>query len=163
MADGGDGFAGLDGVASKVDHRMAHAHLLGRVAARVPVDLVGLDSTASGGLGEIPHDRLAAFEARYRVFFNPIRYTSLGLAVCEAMMLGMPVVGLATTEMVSVVENGMTGYVDTRIERVIDALRALIADPAEARRLGEAGRRRARERFAIGRFARDVSSVRGAG
>jgi glycosyltransferase involved in cell wall biosynthesis len=38
---------------------------------------------------------------------------------------------------------------------VIDALRALIADPAEARRLGEAGRRRARERFAIGRFARD--------
>jgi glycosyltransferase involved in cell wall biosynthesis len=57
--------------------------------------------------------------------------------------------------MVSVVENGVTGYVDTRVERVVDALRALVGDPAEARRLGEAGRRRARERFAIGRFARD--------
>jgi glycosyltransferase involved in cell wall biosynthesis len=135
--------------------RRLGADVLGRVAAQVPVDLVGLDSTASGGLGEIPHDRLAAFEARYRVFFNPIRYTSLGLAVCEAMMLGMPIVGLATTEMVSAVENGVTGYVDTRVERVVDALRALIGDPAEARRLGEAGRRRAWERFAIGRFARD--------
>ncbi len=53
----------------------------------------------AGGLGEVRHVELAAFAARYRFFFNPIRYTSLGLAVIEAMMVGMPIVALATTEM----------------------------------------------------------------
>ena len=108
-----------------------------------------------GGVGEIPHRDLAAFAARYRVFFNPIRYTSLGLAVCEAMMLGMPIVGLATTEMVTVVENGVSGYLDTEPTRVIDRLEQLLADPEEARRLGEGARRAARRRFDIARFRRD--------
>jgi len=47
-------------------------------------------------------------EAEYRFFFNPVRYTSLPLAVCEAMTIGMPIVGLATTELVSVIRNGTT-------------------------------------------------------
>jgi len=42
-----------------------------------------------------------------RFFFNPIRYTSLGLAVCEAMMVGMPIIGLATTEMATTVQNDL--------------------------------------------------------
>ncbi len=133
--------------------------VLDAVRARVPVDLVGMGSTEAGGLGEVAHDRLAAFEARYRVFFNPIRYTSLGLAVCEAMMLGMPVVGLATTEMVTAVENGVSGYVDTDLERVIARLGELLADPAEACRLGAGARRRALERFHIDRFVRDWNAA----
>src|SRR5574337_1049449 len=56
---------------------------------RVPLDIAGMGSEELGGLGEVAHDRLAQFEARYRFLFNPIRYTSLGLAVCEAMLLGM--------------------------------------------------------------------------
>jgi glycosyltransferase involved in cell wall biosynthesis len=135
--------------------RRLGADVLAAVAARVPVDLVGLGSAEAGGLGEVPHDRLPAFVARYRVFFNPIRYTSLGLAVCEAMMVGLPIVGLATTEMVSVVENGVTGYVHTRLDRVVEALTLLLADRSEARRLGAEARRRARERFSIARFVRD--------
>jgi len=53
-----------------------------------------------------------------------VRYTSLPLAVCEAMTIGMPIVGLATTELVSVIRNGHNGYVDTRIERLIDVMHA---------------------------------------
>src|SRR5579883_2107735 len=68
-----------------------------------------LDAESLGGWGEVPPMRLAAFEARYRFFFHPIRWTSLGLAVVEAMMLGMPVVGLATTELATVIENGVSG------------------------------------------------------
>src|SRR5262249_22926405 len=79
----------------------------------VPLDLVGMSWREGGGIGEVPHFELPAFEARYRFFFNPIRYTSLGLAVCEAMMVGMPILGLATTEMVTAVENGVSGYVET--------------------------------------------------
>ena len=121
----------------------------------VPLDLVGMGWQEVGGLREVRHRDLAEFSSHYRFFFNPIRYTSLGLAVCEAMMLGMPVVGLATTEMVAVVENGVSGFLDTDVGRVIAAMRELLDDPGLARHLGEGARRTAWERFAIGRFARD--------
>lgn len=126
----------------------------------VPLDLVGMGAEESpGGLGEIQHGQLPAFMARYRFFFNPIRYTSLGLAVCEAMMLGIPVLGLATTEMATAIENGRSGYVDNDPERLAAVMRRLLEDPAEAKRLGDGARAAALERFHIARFARDWESV----
>ncbi len=116
--------------------RRLGADLFERVRDHVPLDLVGMESKALGGLGEVPPPELPAFAARYRFFFNPIRYTSLGLAVCEAMMIGMPVIGLATTEMVTVVESGVSGYLDTAVEPLVEKMRELLNDPAEARALG---------------------------
>jgi len=139
--------------------RRLGADVVARVREQVPLDLVGMGSEKAGGLGEVPHDRLPAFEARYRFFFNPIRYTSLGLAVCEAMMIGMPIVGLATTEMVTAVENGVSGYVHTDVRYLVERMHELLADPAEARRLGEGARRQARERFRIERFVDDWLDV----
>lgn len=121
----------------------------------VPLDLVGMESEQLGGLGEVPRARLAAFEARYRFLFNPIRYTSLGLAVLEAMALGMPIVGLATTEMATAIENGVSGYVDTDLGRLVEFMRELLRDRSLADRLGEGARRRVLERFHVDRFARD--------
>jgi hypothetical protein len=127
------------------------------LAAReqVPLDLVGMAAEELGGLGEIRPTELAAFECRYRFFFNPIRYTSLGLAVCEAMTLGMPMIGLATTEMATAIENGVSGFVDTSLEKLISKMNELLNDPGEAMRLGAGARRYALERFDIRRFARD--------
>jgi glycosyltransferase involved in cell wall biosynthesis len=119
------------------------------------VDLVGMDAEAMGGLGEIAPPELPAFEARYRFFFNPIRWTSLGLAVIEAMTIGMPIVGLATTEMATAIDDGVSGYVDTDPARLIEAMRRLIEDPGEAHRLGQNARSKALERFHIKRFVRD--------
>lgn len=126
---------------------------------RVPLDLVGIGSEQLDGLGEVPHAELPALQARYRFFFNPIRYTSLGLAVCEAMLLGMPVLGLATTEMVTVVENGERGYVDTNLDHLIQRMQELLADPAKARTMGQAARRYAEKRFNIERFVHDWCDV----
>lgn len=126
-----------------------------RARQQVPLDLVGMNTEEAGGQGEVLPKDLPAFAARYRFFFNPIRYTSLGLAVCEAMMLGMPVIGLATTEMATVIQNGISGYVDTDLSRLLDRMRALLEDPGEARRLGDGARRLALSRFSIERFARD--------
>lgn len=126
-----------------------------RIRTQVPLDLVGMSSEKLGGLGEIKHDRLSAFESHYRFFFNPIRYTSLGLAVCEAMMIGLPIIALATTEMVTVVENGVSGYVDTNINRLIERMQELLHNPTEAHRLSAGARRHAQERFNIQRFIRD--------
>lgn len=125
----------------------------------VPLDLIGMGSRELGGLGEIGHEKLPAFMSRYRFFFNPIRYTSLGLAVCEAMMLGVPVIGLATTEMVRTVENGVSGYVDTNVETLIERMQELLADRTMARRLSAGAQRFARERFAIDRFANDWDNL----
>jgi glycosyltransferase involved in cell wall biosynthesis len=135
--------------------RLLGADVFGRLRDEVPLDLVGMDAAALGGLGEVPPMELAAFEARYRFFFNPIRWTSLGLAILEAMTVGLPVVGLATTELATVIENGVSGYVDTDPDNLAAAMRELIADPEKAARLGRAARRRALERFSIERFARD--------
>lgn len=130
-----------------------------RVRQQVPLDLVGMKAEELGGLGEMTHEELPAFQARYRFFFNPIRYTSLGLAVCEAMMLGMPILGLATTEMVTAIENGVSGYVESDVNKLVEHMQRLLADPAEARRLGEGARRQAMERFNIQRFAADWNAA----
>jgi glycosyltransferase involved in cell wall biosynthesis len=126
-----------------------------RVRREVPLDLAGMESLELDGLGAIPLAQLPSVVAGYRFFFNPIRYTSLGLAVCEAMMIGMPIIGLATTEMATAVINGVSGYVDTNVARLVEHMQRLLADPEEARYLSEGARGVAEERFNIRRFTRD--------
>ena len=124
-------------------------------ARRVPLTLTGMGSETMGGIGETPNPALPALMAQFRFYFHPVRYTSLGLALIEAMMLGMPIVGLATTEMPTVIQDGVSGCVDTRVDRLVQAMRALIADPALAQRWGRAAREAALARFGIERFAAD--------
>jgi len=121
----------------------------------VPLDLIGMGWRQAGGIGEVQLTDLPEFISHYRFFFNPIRYTSLGLAVCEAMRTGLPIVGLATTEMVRAIENGVSGFVDTDVQTLVERMRELIADEKLARKLGEGARRRAEEMFSIDRFAKD--------
>ena len=125
----------------------------------VPLDLAGMNAADLGGVGEVPYNQLLAFEAKYRFFFNPIRYTSLGLAVCEAMMIGMPIIGLATTEMSAVIQNDITGYVDTNVDHLIAYMIDLLRDPAKGRKLSAEARRYALEHFHIERFAQDWDRV----
>lgn len=131
-----------------------------RLQSRAPLDLVGMGADAlPGGLGEIPNRALPAFMAAYRYYCNPIRWTSLGLSVVEAMHLGLPIVGLATTELVSVVRNGENGYLATDAEALIPVMRELVRDAGLARRWGEAARELARSRFALTRFVADWMAV----
>lgn len=135
--------------------RRLGADVFAAAQALVPLTLVGMNAQQVGGHGELPNAELPGFMARHRFFFNPIRYTSLGLSIVEAMMIGLPVVGLATTELVTVIRNGDSGFVDTRVDRLVDAMQQLIADPGEARRMGDNARRTAEERFGIERFVND--------
>jgi glycosyltransferase involved in cell wall biosynthesis len=75
--------------------------------------------------------------------------------VIEAMMIGMPIVALATAEMATVLENGVSGYADTNIATLVERMQLLLREPGLARQLGEGAWRRARERFSIERFAAD--------
>lgn len=126
-----------------------------QVRKQVPLDLVGMDARSLNGIGEISHDDLPALVARYRFFFHPIRHTSLGLALCEAMMIGTPIVGLATTELPTVIENGRSGFIDTNVDALVEKMRRLIEDPQLAQQLSRGARDYAQKRFSIERFTRD--------
>jgi len=49
----------------------------------------------------------------------------------------------------------VSGYLDTNVDRLVARMRALLDDPAAARRLGAGARRSALDRFGIERFVRD--------
>jgi glycosyltransferase involved in cell wall biosynthesis len=125
------------------------------VRKHIPLDVIGMNTENIGGLGEVLHPHIPEFIRQYRFFFNPIRYTSLGLAVLEAMMIGIPVVGLATTEMVTVIRDGESGFVHTNVTYLIQRMKDLLNDRSLAARLGEEGRRVVTERFNIDRFVHD--------
>lgn len=126
-----------------------------KVREQVPLDIIGLGAEEVGGIGPVSYEDLPAFIAKYRFFCNPIRYTSLGLSVCEAMTVGLPVVGLATTEMVTAITNGENGYVETDVDKLVERMKYLIDNPAEADRLGANAKQYAAGRFNIERFKRD--------
>lgn len=123
-----------------------------RVRKEVPIDLVGMGTEEYGGLGEVLHADMPLFLSKYRFFFNPIRYTSLGLSMCEAMMIGMPIVALATTEYTTVVKDGVSGFIHTDIDYLIEKMKLLLNRPTLAFALGSEAARSAQERFNIERF-----------
>jgi hypothetical protein len=120
----------------------------------VPLDLFGLDAAALGGIEDLQQDRLHTEMARRRCYVHPIRWTSLGLSLIEAMHLGMPVVALATTEAIEAVP-AVAGVVSTRVDVLAEAARDFLADPQAARDAGLAARARALERFGLERFLTD--------
>ena len=139
--------------------RIAGYDLYLQARERVPLTCAGMETEPLGGLGDVPYRDLHRRVAEHRFLFSPMRYTSLPLAVIEAMTIGMPVVALATTELPTVIENAVTGYVSCDVEELIARMQELIADHEHARRLGANARAVARERFGIERFARDWNAA----
>jgi hypothetical protein len=140
--------------------RVTGTDLLERFGHAVPLDVFGMDAgsvhTGNGvtGIDDVPQARLHDELARRRAYLHPIRWTSLGLSLLEAMHLGMPVVALATTEAVEAIPAG-AGTLSTRVDVLAGALRELVADPELARERGAAARRAALERYGHRRFLED--------
>jgi glycosyltransferase involved in cell wall biosynthesis len=121
----------------------------------IPLDVVGMETGALGGLGDIPYRDLHRLLASYRFLFSPMRYTSLPLAVIEAMTIGMPVVALATTELPTAILHGETGYISCDTDALIEHMSFLLSDYEEAVRMGRNARAIAQERFGLDRFIRE--------
>jgi glycosyltransferase involved in cell wall biosynthesis len=132
--------------------RVTGTDLLERFAAAAPLDLFGM------GARDLPQEALHDAMARRRVYLHPIRWTSLGLSLLEAMHMGMPVVALGTTEVHEAVPPE-AGVVSTRVDMLADALARLVADPEEARERGRAARRAALARYGLERFHTDWDAV----
>jgi glycosyltransferase involved in cell wall biosynthesis len=138
--------------------RVTGTDLLDHFSQAAPIDLFGMDAASLGGIEDLPQRDLHDEMARRRVYLHPIRWTSLGLSLLEAMHLGMPVVALGTTEAHEAVPHE-AGAVSTRIDVLTAAVRRLIDDPGEAVARGRAARAAALERYGLERFLADWDDV----
>lgn len=139
--------------------RMAGFDLYEQLRQRLPLTVVGMKSAEIGGIGEIHYSRLHQTVADYRFLFSPMRYSSLPLAVIEAMTIGMPIVALATTELPRVIQNGVHGFVSTDPGELMDAMQLLLDNPTEARRMGDNARELALRDYGLDRFIADWNVV----
>ena len=126
-------------------------------ASGVGIDLFGMKTEPLGGT-DVPQGELHDALARRRVYLHPVRWTSLGLSLLEAMHLGMPVVALATTEVPAAVPPA-AGVVSNDPDVLAGALRRLAADPEEATVMGKAAREEALARYGLARFLADWDDV----
>ena len=149
--------------------RYTGGDLLPGLAAAAPLDvfgmgLAGLHETYGLDPGRValhddpPQAAMHAELARRRVYVHPVRWTSLGLSLLEAMHLGMPVVALATTEAVEAVP-AEAGVLSTRPERLWAAVREYLSDEDAARLAGKAARAAALERYGLARFLGDWDAL----
>ena len=146
--------------------RVVGADLIDRFARAAPVDLFGMRVTDFVAAGCFDPESVVAYEdlstqddmhsrlAQRRVYLHPMRWTSLGLSLIEAMMLGMPVVALASTEAVEAVEPSC-GVVSTNVHTLVAGVREFLAEPEAARLAGKAARAVALRRFGLARFLSD--------
>lgn len=110
------------------------------------------DRTSRTGMIE-GEDKQAALAAA-SLFVLPSYSENFGIAVLEAMAAGLPVAISDQVNLWREVERSGAGLVGPcEVDAFAGLLTRLLGDPAEARRMGQAGRRLVREKFAWPRIA----------
>jgi len=114
--------------------------------------LAGVEVTAS--------TNLETDLAKAAVFLYVTRSEGLGSAALLAMSAGVAVIASKVGGLAEVVQHGETGLlVENDAAAIAAALRQLAGDPALARRMGEAGRRRVIANFTVDRMVRRTMEV----
>ncbi len=114
-----------------------------------------LESAAAGSgrvsfTGRIANSEIAGQLAAAGIFcFVSLWHEPFGIPIIEAMAAGLPVVATNAGAAPEIVEHGVTGLLVERGDAagLAVALDRLLGDPAERRRMGEAGRERVRRHF----------------
>ncbi len=152
------------------NHPDAHLLLVGegelRSALAAQVAALGIEEKVrfAGQRLDVPR-----IHAALDVFMHPSRFEPFSLAVLEAQAAGLPVLAYAEGGVEEIVAPGETGMLAAPgdVDALARYLDELLGDPARARRMGAAGRRRAAELFRpedAGRaFAALVSQMAGSG
>ena len=142
--------------------RVTGTDLLPRFSTAAPLEAYGMsiallpEATALDDRrlilgGNLPTPRLHERLAGCRVYLHPLRWTSLGLSLLEAMHLAMPVVVLSTTEAPRAVPPE-AGAISADVDELVRAARYLIENPDDARSRGLVAREIALERYSLAKF-----------
>lgn len=140
--------------------RAAGTDLIPAFAERMDVDVFGMHVNGlAEALGnrhvheyeDLPQRAMHDEIAQRRVYVHPYRWTSLGLSLVEAMLLGLPVVVVAATEHAQTVPQH-AGLAGTDLDRLVAAAAHYVEDPAAAKEAGLRAREYALRRFSLDRF-----------
>lgn len=137
--------------------RVAPLDIFGMGVEQVP-EVLGLENAVS--FENLPQESLHRLLAERRVYLHLPRWTSLGLSLVEAMLLGMPIVAIASTAVPEVVPPE-AGVVSADPNALRQGLHDFITDPERAFRAGLAARKAAVERFALDRFLKEWEALLG--
>ncbi|MDQ1736016.1 MAG: hypothetical protein QOH56_2267 [Pseudonocardiales bacterium] len=144
--------------------RTVGADLIPAFAVDGPIDIFGMQTKQF--VHSLANDRVTAYEdlfsqdrmhaelSRRRVYLHPMRWTSLGLSLIEAMQLAMPVVVLAATDAVSAVPPD-AGVLSTDLDVLRAGFRLFLNEPEVARAAGTHARAAAIASYGLERFLRD--------
>jgi colanic acid/amylovoran biosynthesis glycosyltransferase len=107
-------------------------------------------------LGSVPEETVRDALETAHVFALASEAEPLGVAIMEAMAMGLPVVVTGAGGVPELVEDGVHGRLvrPRRSEELASALGEVLGDPVKALRMGVAGRRRIEESFGSGRSAK---------
>lgn len=112
-------------------------------------------------LGPLPHEQMVGALRRMDIYVTTSYQEGMPNGVLEAMACALPVVATAADGIPQLVEDGVTGFLCPMGDLAILAARcrALIAQPALRRRMGQAGRQRVQQDFHPDREAKAVEDV----
>jgi glycosyltransferase involved in cell wall biosynthesis len=135
-----------------------------RAARGLPLVVAGdgpLRKQVPDALGFVPHDELLGLYGRAAIVVCPSRREGFGVACVEAMAYGRPVVASAVGGLRDLVVDGRTGLLvpPGDVVALRRALERLLEDADLRRRLGEAGRLRARDAFSWERWIASMISA----
>jgi glycosyltransferase involved in cell wall biosynthesis len=107
--------------------------------------------------GHLPHDQLAAYYQRASALVMPSMDEGLGLTAVEALLCETPVIAYRSGGLPDIVREHETGFLipPQDIAQLAHAMDAVVADPARAGQLGQAGRL-----FVLGSFSEQAAASR---
>jgi glycosyltransferase involved in cell wall biosynthesis len=118
--------------------------------------LAGEGVLLPGRVGDV-----ASWYRRAEVLVHPSRWEGFGLALLEAMLAGKPVVATRVSSAPEIVTDGETGLLVPPDDppALAEAVVGLLADPARAAAMGQAGFVRARSEFSVAQMAGRTRAV----
>lgn len=98
---------------------------------------------------------------RWDIYVQPSLAEAFGMAVVEAMMAGLPVIGTTGNGLADVIEQERTGILVAPGDApaLASALRRLLQSPALSKQFGDAGRERAVKEFSAAKMAAGFSKL----
>lgn len=146
--------------------RAAGTDILLRLAREIPAEVYGMGTErlaeqlaplgpvaagTAGRLHDLPQPELHERLPGARLYLHPYRWTSLGLALLEAMALGMPVLALPVTAAYEAVPPE-AGVLSADPDELAAVARRWLNDPAEAAAYGKSAREHVLRRYPLDLF-----------
>ncbi|HXH67475.1 MAG TPA: glycosyltransferase family 4 protein [Candidatus Limnocylindrales bacterium] len=112
-------------------------------------------------LSGISYGEISACYEAAEIFALPSRGEGFGFVYLEAMAHGKPVIGGAHGGAPEVIQDGVTGYLVHHGDPVelATSIDALLSNPENARRMGEAGRQRVDSEFRFNTFSKAFKKI----